>query len=103
MVRIGVVLVSVTVTAGMIGLLQRWIGVPPLILFVVPIAVFLRVWGTAAALIAAVSGAVIGDFFFVEPTRSVTVYAEGLRLLLLLLVGTAVASLAMRVMPYRRH
>jgi K+-sensing histidine kinase KdpD len=53
---------------------------------VVPIAAFLHLAGIRPTLAAAVCAAVIGDYFFVQPVGAVTVHAEGLRLLVLLLL-----------------
>lgn len=102
MVRFIAILSAVAATMVIVGLLERWIGFAPLILCGVPIVVFLRVWGIGAALITATSAAVMGDFFFVEPSMRVTVHAEGLRLLLIFVLATAGASLATRGMPHRR-
>lgn len=89
--RFGSVLLSVGLTAGVIALLQRWLGFAPLILFVVPIVMFVQVAGIGAALAAAVSAALIGDYYFVEPVREVTIHAQGLRLLVFLSMGAALA------------
>jgi K+-sensing histidine kinase KdpD len=85
--RFGVIVASVAATAAAIAVFQRLLGFPPLILFVPPIAALLRMGGPGAALVAAITSAVVGDFFFVEPVGAVTVHAEGLRLLILLVLG----------------
>jgi hypothetical protein len=53
----------------------------------------LGVRGFRAALAAAITGAVLGDYFFVAPLGRVTVHPEGLRSLLLLLLGAAAGGL----------
>ena len=66
------------------------LGFPPLILFLVPVAAVYRVAGFGAALAAAVIGAVVGDYLFVAPLVYITVHTQGLRLLLLLLLGAGI-------------
>lgn len=87
--RTNLILVNVSLAALAVAVFQRLLGFPPLILFVVPLAIVFRVSGFGAALAAAVAGAVVGDYFFVAPLGRVTVHAEGLRLLLLLLLAAA--------------
>jgi K+-sensing histidine kinase KdpD len=83
------ILVNVSMAALAVAVFQTLLGWSPLILFVVPSVVVFRVSGFTAAVVAAVVGAVVGDFFFVAPVGQITVHAEGRRLLLLLLFGTA--------------
>ena len=87
--RLNLILANVSLAALAVAVFQRLLGFPPLILFVVPVAIVFRVSGFGAALAAAVAGAAVGDYFFVAPLGRVTVHAEGLRLLLLLLLGAA--------------
>jgi hypothetical protein len=88
-----VILVNVSLAAAAVAVFQRLSGFPPLILFVVPAAIVFRVSGLGAALAAAVTGAIVGDYFFVAPVGHITVHAQGLRFLLLLLLGTALLPL----------
>lgn len=103
LVRFGVMLGSVATTAGVIGLLQSWLGFAPLILMVAPIAVCLESARIGLALIAAASAAVIGDYLFVEPVGEITVHAQGLRLLVLFILGTGLMWLVRRPIPGSRH
>lgn len=91
--RLNLILVNVSLAAAAVAVFQRLSGLPPLILFVVPPAIVFRVSGFGAALAAAVVGAVVGDYLFVAPVGHVTVHAQGLRLLLLLLLGTGLLPL----------
>ena len=91
--RLNLILVNVSLASLAVAGFQRLLGFPPLILFVVPVVIVLRVSGFGAALAAAITGALAGDYFFVDPVGHVTVYAEGLRLLLLLLLGTGFVRL----------
>jgi K+-sensing histidine kinase KdpD len=91
--RLNLILANVSLAVLAVAVFQRLLGFPPLVLFVVAVAIVLRVSGFVAAL-AAVAGAAVGDYFFVGPIGRFTVHAEGLRLLLLLLLGAA----AVRVM-----
>ena len=91
--RFKLVLLNVSLAAVAVAVFQRLSGFPPLILFVVPPAIVFRVSGLGAALAAAVTGAVVGDYFFVAPVGHITVHSQGLRLLLLLLLGTALLPL----------
>jgi hypothetical protein len=93
MARLNLILMNVTLATLAIALSQRLTGFSPLILFVVPPAIVLRVAGFGAALAAAALGATVGDYLFVPPVHQVTVHAEGLRLLLLLLFGTGLMRL----------
>lgn len=93
MARLNLILINVTLATVAIALFQRLTGFPPLILFVVPPVVLLRASGFGAALAAAAVGATVGDYVFVPPVGQVTVHAQGLRLLLLLLVGTGLVRL----------
>jgi hypothetical protein len=93
MARLNLILINVTLATIAIALSQRLTGVSPLILFAVPPAVVLRIAGFGAALAAAALGATVGDYLFVPPVRRITVHAEGLRHLLLLLLGTGVMKL----------
>ena len=86
-------LAGVAFTAGIIALIQQWLGIPPLILFVTPIAVSMRMAGVGSALMTIVTAALVGDFFFVEPVHEVTVHTHGLRLLLFLGIGAAIVCL----------
>jgi K+-sensing histidine kinase KdpD len=77
----------VAVTLAFVGVLDRLLGFPPLVLLFAPIAVILplaRVGPTVAAL---VLSAVLGDYLFVEPVRQFTFYSEGFVLSLYLAVG----------------
>lgn len=89
-------LVGVAATTGMIALMQRWLGIPPLILLVVPIATSMQLSGVGPTLVAVASAALIGDYLFVEPFHEVTVHTNGLRLLLCLAMGAGVGHLTVR-------
>ncbi|HXW07352.1 MAG TPA: DUF4118 domain-containing protein [Vicinamibacterales bacterium] len=91
--RFNLILVNISLAAVAVAIFQRLSGFPPLILFVVPPAIIFRVSGFGAALAAAVVGAVVGDYLFVAPVGHFTVHSQGLRLLLLLLLGTALLPL----------
>lgn len=91
--RLSLVLLNVSLAAVAVAIFQRLLGFPPLILFVVGVAIVFRVSGFGAALAAAATAAIVGDYFFVAPLGHVTVHAQGLRLLLLLLLGTGVVRL----------
>lgn len=101
--RLGFVLGTVAATAGLIGLLAPLLGFPPLILFAAPVVASLQLAGVRLALVAAASAAVIGDYFFVEPVRELTVHAQGLRLVVFLLLGTVLGWLVMRPITRREH
>src|SRR5688572_27185717 len=92
--RFNLILVNISLAAVAVAVFQRLSGFPPLILFVVPPAIIFRVSGFGAALGAAIVGAVVGDYLFVAPVGHFTVHSQGLRLLLLLLLGTALLPLA---------
>ena len=87
--RLKFILVNVSLAALAVALFQRALGLPPLILFVVPPAIAFRTSRFGAAVCAALIAAVVGDYFFVTPVGQITVQAEGKRLLALLLFGTA--------------
>lgn len=87
--RLKLILVNVLLAALAVALFQRVLGLPPLILFVVPSVLVFRAYGFGAAVVAALIAAVVGDYFFVTPVGQITVHAEGKRLLVLLLFGTA--------------
>ena len=86
--RLKLILVNISLATVAVAVIQRLFGFPPLIVFVVPPAIVFRVSGLWTAFITALMAAVVGDYFVV-PTGEVTVHAESLRLLLLLLLGTA--------------
>jgi K+-sensing histidine kinase KdpD len=94
--RLGAILVAVVATAAIVGLIQRWLGLAPLVLFLAPVAVFLQTAGIGVALAAAVTAALIGDYFFVEPVHHITVHAQGLRLLVVFLLATGLTWLVSR-------
>ncbi len=87
--RLKLILANISLATVAVAVIQRLFGFPPLIVFVVPPAIVFRVSGLWTAFITALIAAVVGDYFFVAPTGEVTVHAEGLGLLLLLLLGTA--------------
>jgi K+-sensing histidine kinase KdpD len=89
------------VTASVVSLVQRWLGFAPLILFLMPVAMFVRIGGIWLALATAVIAAMVADHLFVEPVRHVTVHGEGFRLLVTFVLATMVAWLAARMM--HRH
>ena len=91
--RLNLILANVALAAVAVAVFERLLGFPPLILFIVPVAIVFRVSGFRAALATAITGAVVGDYFFVAPLGHVTIHAEGLRLLVLLLLGAAAVRL----------
>ena len=93
MARLNLIIVNVSLALLAVAVFQRLLGFPPLILFIVPVAIVFPVSGFGAALAATMTGAVVGDYFFVAPLGHVTVHAEGLRLLFMLLLGTVVVHL----------
>ena len=88
--RLNLIVVNVSLAAVAVAVFQWLLGFPPLILFIVPVAIVFRISGFPAALTAAVIGAVVGDYFFVAPLGYITVHAQGLQLLLLLLLGAGI-------------
>ena len=88
--RLNLIVVNVSLAAVAVAVFQWLLGFPPLILFIVPVAIVFRISGFPAALTAAVIGAVVGDYFFVAPLGYITVHAQGFRLLLLLLLGAGI-------------
>ena len=97
--RLNLILANVFLAVLAVAVFQRLLGFPPLVLFVVPVAIVFRVSGFVAALTAAVAGAAVGDYFFVAPIGRITVHAEGLRLLLLLLGAAAVCVMTPPASP----
>ena len=87
--RLNLIVVNVSLAAVAVAVFQWLLGLP-LILFIVPVAIVFRISGFPAALTAAVIGAVVGDYFFVAPLGYITVHAQGLQLLLLLLLGAGI-------------
>jgi hypothetical protein len=62
--RLNLIVVNVSLAALAVAVFQWILGFPPLILFIVPVAIVFRISGFAAGLTAAVIGAVVGDYFF---------------------------------------
>ena len=91
-----VMLSSIGLTALTIAALEGLLGFPPLVLLFVPVALCVRLFGITAGLLTAAVAAAVGDFLFVQPVREVTVHAEGLRLLVALLIGSWLVSIANR-------
>jgi K+-sensing histidine kinase KdpD len=102
--RLNLIVVNVSLAAVAVAVFQWLLGFPPLILFIVPVAIVFRSSGFPAALTAAVIGAVVGDYFFVAPLGDITVHARGFRLLLLLLLGAGIVQVMAPpdALPHRR-
>jgi K+-sensing histidine kinase KdpD len=77
----------VAVTLALVGILDRLLGFPPLVLLFAPIAVILPLAGVRPTIAALVLSAVLGDYLFVEPVRQFTFYSEGFVLSLYLAAG----------------
>lgn len=90
MPRLNLIIANVSLATLAVALFQWLVGFPPLVLFILPVAIAFRTHGFAAALTTAIVGAIVGDFFFVAPLGSVTVLAGGLRLLVWLLLGASI-------------
>ena len=88
------VLAALGATAIVVVMCERLFGFPPLVLFVVPIALAAVTGRLGVVSAAVIASALIGDYLFIEPRYQVTVHAQGLRLIVYFALGAVFATAA---------